>query len=298
MVAIYQSNIKSLPLLCRGKVRDLYTLDDEHILMVASDRLSAFDVVFPTAIPDKGRVLTSVSAFWFNKTRSIVPNHTTDIVATERVAELQHDSELTARSMVVKKIKPLAIEAIVRGYLYGSAWNEYQKHGKLSGIDLEAGLRLADRLPEAIFTPTTKAAIGEHDVPISFEAVAAATGLEMAKNIRDTALALYRFCSDYAYQRGVIVADTKFEFGVDEKGDLVLIDEMVTPDSSRFWDLQSYQPGSTPLSFDKQYVRNYLLDLGWQPKMPPPALPAEIVNKTQEKYQSIEHLLLAKEPSR
>ena len=280
MEAIYDSNLESIPLLCKGKVRDLYDLDERHILMVASDRLSAFDVVFPTPIPDKGRVLTSLSTFWFNKTAAIVPNHTTDIAASDRVAELKHQPQLAERSMVVKKIKPLAVEAIVRGYLYGSAWNDYQDSGKLCGISLDPGLQLGEQLPEAIFTPTTKAEIGAHDRPISFEKMANSVGAQMSAEIRDTALEIYRLCSDYAYDRGIIIADTKFEFGIDAEGCLVLIDEILTPDSSRFWDLQSYRPGLEPISFDKQYVRNYLIRQNWDVQTPPPELPLEVVEQT------------------
>ena len=294
MDTIYDSHLESVPLLYRGKVRDLYDLDDRHILMIASDRLSAFDVVFPTPIPDKGRVLCSLSKLWFAKTATMVSNHTTDMIATQQVPELQQHPPLAERSMVVKKTKPLAVEAVVRGYLYGSAWNDYRKDGKLYDISLASGLRLAERLPEAIFTPTTKAKIGAHDMPITFKQVADSIGTEMATEIRDTALALYEFCSDYAYARGIIVADTKFEFGIDAEGSLVLIDEMLTPDSSRFWDLASYRPGEEPTSFDKQYVRNYLIRSGWDSKMPPPELPSGIVDKTTEKYRQIENLLMDK----
>ena len=295
MDAIYDSNLESVPLLCKGKVRDLYDLDELHILMVASDRLSAFDVVFPTPIPDKGRVLTSLSTFWFDKTETIVANHTTDIVASDRVVELSHQPQLAERSMVVKKIKPLAVEAIVRGYLYGSAWNDYQDNGKLCGITLDAGLQLGEQLPEAIFTPTTKAEIGAHDIPISFEQMANSIGTEMSAKIRDTALEIYRLCGDYAYARGIIIADTKFEFGIDSEGRLVLIDEILTPDSSRFWDLQSYRPGTEPTSFDKQYVRNYLIRQNWDVQTPPPKLPLEIVEQTTKKYRWIENLLLGQD---
>ena len=292
MDAIYDSHLESVPLLCKGKVRDLYDLGDQHILMIASDRLSAFDIVFPTPIPDKGRVLTSLSTFWFDKTAAIVPNHSTGIKATEKVPELKHQSQLASRSMVVKKTIPLAVEAVVRGYLYGSAWNDYRKEGKVCGISLDSGLQLGTRLPEPIFTPTTKAEIGAHDTPISFAQVADAIGTETAAKVRDTALEIYQFCSDYAYARGIIIADTKFEFGIDADGHLILIDEILTPDSSRFWDLESYHPGTEPLSLDKQYVRNYLIEQGWDTQTSPPELPAEVVDKTTEKYRQIENLLL------
>lgn len=294
MDAIYDPHLESVPLLSKGKVRDLYDLDDQHILIVASDRLSAFDVVFPTPIPDKGRVLTSLSTFWFDKTVALAPNHTTGITATEKVPELKHRQQLAERSMVVRKTEPLAVEAVVRGYLYGSAWDEYLKKGELCGISLDSGLQLGARLPEAIFTPTTKAEIGAHDTPISFAQVADSVGTETASALRDTALEIYRFCSDYAYARGVIIADTKFEFGIDAEGHLILIDEILTPDSSRFWDLESYRPGIEPLSFDKQYVRNYLIQQGWDVNTPPPELPSEIVDKTTAKYRRIEKLLLNK----
>ena len=290
--AIYDSHLESVPLLCRGKVRDLYDLDDRHLLMIASDRLSAFDVVFPTPIPDKGRVLSSLSQFWFAKTAAIIPNHTTNIAVSQRVPELQQYPQLAARSMIVKKTKPLAVEAVVRGYLYGSAFRNYRKGGKLCDIALPSGLRLADRLPEAIFTPTTKAAVGAHDMPIAFGQVADTLGAEIAAQVRDTALALYEFCSDYARSRGIIVADTKFEFGLDAEENLVLIDEILTPDSSRFWDSASYEPGKEPVSFDKQYVRNYLIQLGWDSETPPPELPPHIIDKTTEKYRQIESLLM------
>ena len=294
MDAVYDSDLESVLPLYKGKVRDLYRLDEQHILMIATDRLSAFDVVFPTPIPDKGRVLTSLSGFWFAKTATIIPNHTTDIVATARVPELKDRQQLAERSMVVKKIKPLPVEAVVRGYLYGSAWNDYRKHGKVCGISLDSGLKLGVKLPEAIFTPTTKAEIGAHDMHIDFGQVADSIGTETAVKVRDTALELYRFCSDYAYKRGIIIADTKFEFGTDSEGELVLIDEILTPDSSRFWDLESHRPGTEPISFDKQYVRNYLIQRKWDAETPPPELPAEIVAKTTEKYRQIESLLLNK----
>ena len=292
MDAIYDTHLESVALLCRGKVRDLYELDDRHLLMIASDRLSAFDVVFPIPIPDKGRVLCTLSKFWFAKTAAIMPNHTTAIVATERVPELRHYPQLAERSMIVEKTQPLAIEAIVRGYLYGSAWSEYLKNGKLCDVSLASDLKLGERLPEAIFTPTTKAEIGAHDVPINFEQMADTIGGEIACRVREKALALYKFCSEYAYARGIIIADTKFEFGTNAHGDLLLIDEILTPDSSRFWDLQSYQPGNPPISFDKQYIRNYLTQLGWDTSTPPPELPADVIAKTTEKYQHIESLLM------
>ena len=293
MAAIYDTHLESVPLLCKGKVRDLYDLDDYTILMIASDRLSAFDVVFPTPIPDKGRVLCSLSQFWFAKTAPMIANHTTALAVTEKVPELRHYPQLAARSMIVKKTQPLAVEAIVRGYLYGSAWRDYLKDATLCGIPLASGLKLGERLPEAVFTPTTKAALGEHDVAITFEQMADTIGASIAAEIRSKALALYNFCRDYAYKRGIIIADTKFEFGIDMQGDLVLIDELLTPDSSRFWDLQSYQPGTEVISFDKQYVRNYLIQQGWDPTTSPPELPPDIIAKTTAKYQRIESLLMS-----
>jgi len=290
--AIYDTHLESVPLLCKGKVRDIYDLDDRHLLMIASDRLSAFDVVFPTPIPDKGRVLSALSKFWFANSATIMPNHIIAVAVDEKVPELRHHPQLAIRSMVVQKAQPLPVEAIVRGYIYGSAWNEYLKHGKLCGITLPSKLKLCERLPEAVFTPTTKAEIGAHDELITFEQMVDMLGVEIACEVRDKALALYKFCSDYAYARGIIVADTKFEFATDADGNLLLIDEMLTPDSSRFWDLQSYQPGSEPLSFDKQYIRNYLIQVGWDTATPPPELPTDVIAKTTEKYQRIESLLV------
>lgn len=292
MDAVYDSNLKSLPLIYKGKVRDVYELDAHHLLFVATDRLSAFDVVFADAIPDKGRVLTSLSAFWFNKTADLVANHTTTKVASEVVPELKTQSALAERSMVVKKIKPLPFEAIVRGYLCGSGWVEYQTHGSVCGIQLPVGLGFAERLPQPIFTPSTKADIGEHDTNVDFNQMIATVGTETAHQVQKIAFSLYAFCSDYAQQRGIIIADTKFEFGLDDQGTLVLIDEILTPDSSRFWDLSQYQSGNNLASFDKQFVRDYLEQLGWDKKPPPPNLPSDVIAKTSEKYQQIEKWLI------
>ena len=292
MDIVYDSNLESLPLLCKGKVRDIYQLDERHIVLVATDRLSAFDVVFADAVPDKGRVLTSLSTFWFNKTANLITNHTTNQVATQAVPELQTKPLVAERSMVVRKVKPLPYEAIVRGYLYGSVWLEYQAHSCICGVRLPAGLAVGERLPQPVFTPSTKAAGGAHDLNVDFDWTITMVGQETAQRVRAAALALYSFCSGYAYQRGIIIADTKFEFGLDEQGAVVLIDEVLTPDSSRFWDLSQYQPGNPPVSFDKQFVRDYLEQLGWDKKPPPPDLPQEIIAKTCEKYRQIEQRLI------
>ena len=276
--------IASLEHIASGKVRDIYKIDEQHLLFVASDRLSAFDVVMPTPIPDKGRILTRVSTFWFEKTRHIIPNH---MVSTE-IADLPLSREeknwLEGRCMIVKKLEVLPVEAIVRGYLAGSGWKEYQQQGSLCGVPLAAGLRLADRLPEPRFTPSTKAAAGDHDENISFEELVKIIGKKRAEEISTASLALYDFASGYALERGIIIADTKFEFGIDTNGSLYLVDEALTPDSSRFWPVNSYQPGASPVSFDKQYVRDWLEQSQWDKKPPAPEIPDDIVRQTREKY--------------
>lgn len=278
------SRIQSLPLIHTGKVRDIYAVGDDKLLIVTTDRLSAFDVVMPTPIAGKGQVLTQVSAFWFDKLKAIVPSQALDI-APESVVAANEREQVAGRAIVVKKLKALPVEAIVRGYLVGSGWKEYQASQSVCGIPLPAGLTLADRLPEPIFTPSTKAAVGAHDENIAFDAMAALIGSDLAVQVRDVSLALYKAAAEYALTRGIIIADTKFEFGVDEAGALVWIDEALTPDSSRFWPADQYQPGSNPPSFDKQFVRDWLEASGWNKQPPGPELPADIVEKTAAKYR-------------
>jgi phosphoribosylaminoimidazole-succinocarboxamide synthase len=282
---VFQSNVKELPLIHRGKVRDIYAIDDGHMLIVTTDRLSAFDVVLPDPIPDKGRVLTQISNFWFARTAHIVPNQLAqrplgDIIRDPATLELLRD-----RSVIVRRLKPLPLEAVVRGYLIGSGWKDYQRDGAVCGIALPRGLKMADRLPEPIFTPATKAPSGQHDENIGFEAVTDLVGRERAEQVRKTTIALYRYAADYAATRGIIIADTKFEFGTDAAGNLVLIDEVLTPDSSRFWPADTWKPGASPPSFDKQFVRDYLETLDWNKRAPGPNLPPEIIRKTSEKYR-------------
>ena len=281
---LFESCIASLPLVHRGKVRDIYAVGDDKLLIVTTDRLSAFDVVMPTPIPGKGEVLTKVSAFWFDKLKSIVPSQALDIAPESVVHESERD-QVAGRAIVVRKLKALPVEAIVRGYLVGSGWKEYQVSQSVCGIALPAGLKQADRLPAPIFTPSTKAAVGAHDENIAFEQMAQLTGADLAKQVRDVSLALYQSAAEYALTRGIIIADTKFEFGLDEAGRLVWIDEALTPDSSRFWPADQYRPGSNPPSFDKQFVRDWLEASGWNKQAPGPELPAEIVAKTSEKYR-------------
>ena len=282
---ILQSSIKSLPLLHRGKVRDLYEVDAQHLLIVQTDRLSAFDVILPDPIPGKGEVLTSVSNFWFSKLRHVIPNHLTGIAPESVVKGEQEQAEVRSRAFVTRKLKPLPIEAIVRGYLVGSGWKDYQKTGAVCGIALPAGLREAEKLPQPLFTPSTKAAVGAHDENISFAQTVDLLGEARAKEVRDAALALYTEAANYASSKGIIIADTKFEFGVDETGKLYLIDEALTPDSSRFWPADQYRVGSNPPSFDKQFVRDWLESSGWNKQPPAPHIPPEVLQKTAEKYR-------------
>ena len=279
--------IASLPLVYRGKVRDLYAVDRHHLLMVASDRLSAFDVILPTTIPGKGAVLTAVSNFWFARTRHIVSNHLQRAEKTleQALPDPAERARVADRAVVARRLKGLPVEAIVRGYLIGSGWKDYQRDGQVCGMTLPAGLRLADRLPEPIFTPSTKAALGSHDENVSFEHIARTIGRELAEQVRETSLRLYREAADYALARGIIIADTKFEFGLDEDGQLVLMDEALTPDSSRFWPADQHQPGVNPPSFDKQFVRDYLETLDWDKQPPGPELPPDIVARTVAKYR-------------
>ncbi len=290
--ALFETSLSGLDLINRGKVRDIYALDEEHMLIVATDRLSAFDVVLPDPIPFKGRVLTQVSNFWFSRFADCVPNHLTTIPLSDAVPGADERAMVADQAVVVRRLEPLPIEAIVRGYIIGSGWKDYQASGAISGIPLPAGLRQADKLPENIFTPSTKAEIGEHDANIDFDGAVRLIGARLAEQVRAVSLRLYAQAADYARTRGIIIADTKFEFGTDERGALTLIDEVLTPDSSRFWPLASYSVGVSPESFDKQYVRDYLETLAWDKRPPAPALPAEVIDKTSKKYLEAERLLL------
>jgi phosphoribosylaminoimidazole-succinocarboxamide synthase len=289
---LYESNLTSLSLMNRGKVRDIYAIDDQHMLIVASDRLSAFDVVLSDPIPDKGRVLTAVSDFWFARTGHIVPNHLCEMSLADALPDAQQRASVEGQATVVRRLKPLPVEAIVRGYIIGSGWKDYQASGEVCGIKLPDGLRQADKLPEAIYTPSTKAEIGEHDENIAFDATVALLGQDMAQRVKELSLKLYTEAADFARQHGIIIADTKFEFGLDADDNIVLIDEVLTPDSSRFWPADTYAPGTSPMSFDKQYVRDYLETLGWDKSPPAPKLPAEIIEKTTQKYQEAERRLV------
>ena len=288
MNALHHSALSGLTLINRGKVRDVYEVDADHLLIVATDRLSAFDVVLPQPIPGKGEVLTRVANFWFARTRDIIPNHLSDRPLSEVVRDPAERAALGERAIVVKKLKPLPVEAIVRGYLIGSGWKDYQTTGGVCGIGLPPGLRMADRLPQPIFTPSTKAEAGAHDENIDFERTVALLGPDLAAQVRDTALRIYSECAAYALERGIIIADTKFEFGVDADSRLHLIDEILTPDSSRFWPADQYQPGSSPPSFDKQFVRDYLETLDWDKTPPGPMLPQDIIDRTAAKYREAE----------
>ncbi|WP_313289754.1 phosphoribosylaminoimidazolesuccinocarboxamide synthase [Stutzerimonas nitrititolerans] len=278
------SNTLGLKKIYSGKVRDLYEIDDKRMLMVATDRLSAFDVILAEPIPEKGKILTAISNFWFDKLAGLVPNHFTgdrveDVVPAEQLPLVE------GRAVVAKRLKPVAVEAIVRGYIVGSGWKEYQQSGTVCGIQLPAGLKEAAKLPQPIFTPSTKAAVGDHDENISFEQCEAIIGAELAAKVRDVSIALYSAAVEYAATRGIIIADTKFEFGLDEDGTLTLMDEVLTPDSSRFWPADSYREGNNPPSFDKQFVRDWLDSTGWNKEPPAPALPEEIARKTADKYR-------------
>jgi len=284
MTPVYETSLASLPLVARGKVRDIYAVGDDKLLIVTTDRLSAYDVILPNPVPEKGRVLTELANFWFARLASIVPNHLTGI-DPESVVSPDERAQVRGRSIVVKKMKTLPIEAVVRGYLEGSGWKEYQESGKVCDIALPPGLRRASKLPQPIFTPATKAEAGHHDENIPFERVAEMIGEARAKEVRDTAIALYKAAADYALSRGIIIADTKFEFGVDATGKLHLIDEALTPDSSRFWPLDTWRVGESPESFDKQYVRNWLDSIGFARKPPAPPMPPEVAQKTSGKYQ-------------
>jgi len=281
---LYESNLKSLKRVGRGKVRDIYAVGDDKLLILVSDRLSAFDVVLTDPIPDKGRVLTEMSNFWFAKLAHVVPNHLTGIDPESVVQGKDEKSQVRGRSVVVKKLAPLPIEAVVRGYVIGSGWKDYHQTGKICGIDLPKGLQMAEKLPEPIFTPATKAEEG-HDENISFDEVVKLIGRPLAEKVRDVSLRLYKEAADYAATKGIIIADTKFEFGTDAQGNLVLIDEALTADSSRFWPADSYRVGISPPSFDKQYVRDFLETLTWNKNPPAPKLPEDVIERTSKKYR-------------
>ena len=282
---LFESHVASLPLLGRGKVRDIYAVGDDHLLIVTTDRLSAFDVILPDPIPGKGEVLTAMSMFWFRRFQSLVPNHLSELGLAEAVPDPVERAPLEGRSMVVKKLKPLMVEAVVRGYLIGSGWKDYQQTGAVCGIRLPPGLDQASQLPQAIFTPSTKAEIGTHDENIDFAQAEKILGVGYAGQVRDIAVRLYSEAAAYARTRGILIADTKFEFGLDSQGQVVLIDEALTPDSSRFWPLEGYRPGMSPPSFDKQFVRDYLETLDWDKQAPGPKLPANIIEQTAAKYR-------------
>ena len=282
---VFRTALRSLERLHEGKVRDVYAVDAQTLLIVTTDRLSAFDVVLPDPIPDKGRVLNEISNFWFAQTANLIPNHLTGRSLESIVTDPQERAMLAGRSMVVRRLRALPTEAVVRGYLIGSGWKDYQRTGSLCGVGLPSGLKQADRLPTPLFTPATKAARGEHDENIPYESVQQLIGTTLAAQVRSAALSLYQLAAEHARRRGIIIADTKFEFGVDEAGKLTLIDEVLTPDSSRFWPADSYRAGSSPPSFDKQFVRDYLETLDWNKTPPAPHLPAEIIARTSSKYR-------------
>jgi phosphoribosylaminoimidazole-succinocarboxamide synthase len=294
---VMETNLPTLELIARGKVRDIYAIDHEHMLIVTTDRLSAFDVIMPEPMPGKGAVLTRVARFWFDRLSDVIPNHLSSMTLDDLPLTDEEKQMLSQRSMLVRRLKPLPVEAIVRGYLIGSGWKDYQQNGSVCGIELPAGLALAAKLPEAIFTPSSKADVGDHDVNISFEQMKQQVGTALAEQIREVSLTLYQRAAEYALQRGIIIADTKFEFGLDENNELVLIDEILTPDSSRFWPLDQYQPGQNPPSFDKQFVRDYLETLDWDKTSPGPELPVDVIAKTVAKYQQVADLLLREQVS-
>jgi phosphoribosylaminoimidazole-succinocarboxamide synthase len=291
MSALYESNLSALPLLGRGKVRDIYAVGADHLLVVATDRLSAFDVVLPQPIPGKGEVLNRVANFWFARTANLVPNHLSGIPVSAVVTDPTELARLGERGVVVRRLAPLPVEAIVRGYLIGSGWNDYLARGAVCGIRLPPGLVQADQLPEPIFTPSTKAAAGTHDENVDFAHLVDLLGVEIAAQVRDLSLRIYSDCAAYARGRGILIADTKFEFGLDAEGSVHLIDEVLTPDSSRFWPADHYRPGISPPSFDKQFVRDYLETLDWDKTAPGPRLPHSVIDQTAAKYREAEQRL-------
>jgi phosphoribosylaminoimidazole-succinocarboxamide synthase len=282
---VFRSELKSLERIHEGKVRDIYAVDEDSMLIVTTDRLSAFDVVLPDPIPDKGRVLNAISNFWFARTAHLIANHLTGRDPASVVTDPAERAQLEGRAVIVRRLKALPIEAVVRGYLIGSGWKDYRARGEVCGIALPEGLELAAKLPQPLFTPATKAAKGAHDENVSFDAVASQVGAELAAAVRETALRLYEFAARHALERGIIIADTKFEFGVDAAGTLTLIDEVLTPDSSRFWPVDTYRVGTSPPSFDKQFVRDYLETLDWNKRAPGPPLPPEVIRRTSDKYR-------------
>jgi len=290
---VFETQLKSLPILHRGKVRDIYSVDDKHMLVVATDRISAFDVIMPTPIPHKGELLTRVSDFWFQRFNNLIANQISDMKISDLNLTDDEFAQVNGRSIIVKRLNALPIEAIVRGYLIGSGWKEYQSQQSVCGIALPTNIPLAGKLPETLFTPSTKAAPGEHDENISHAQVVDLIGSECAEQVRNASVQLYENAANYAEQKGIIIADTKFEFGLDDTGTLTLIDEVLTPDSSRFWPATSYRPGHNPDSFDKQYIRDYLETLDWNKQAPGPLLPESIVANTQAKYQEAAERLLS-----
>ncbi|NNF15811.1 MAG: phosphoribosylaminoimidazolesuccinocarboxamide synthase [Gammaproteobacteria bacterium] len=298
MAALQESCLRSLPLVHRGKVRDSYAVDDDLLLIVATDRLSAFDVVLPTPVPGKGQILTAISNFWFHKTAHLVPNHLTGIAVEDIVTDQDERAQVAGRAVVVKRLRPIPAEAVVRGYLIGSGWHDYQQNGEVCGIPLPPGLQMAQQLETPLFTPATKAAAGHHDQNISYAEFAQLVGPDIARQCADFTSELYTFAAGFAAARGIIIADTKFEFGLDEHGQVILMDEILTPDSSRFWPQSTYREGSSPPSYDKQFVRDYLDTLDWDKQAPGPAIPADILRKTAARYREAQELLTgpAREP--
>ncbi len=290
--AVFETQLSNLSLIHRGKVRDIYDVDDHHMLIVTTDRLSAFDVVLPTPVPEKGRILTRVSDFWFQRLAYIVPNQLSEMTLDDLPLDEQEKNLLTGRSVIVKKLKALPVEAIVRGYLIGSGWKDYQQTGSVCGINLPTGLQLAGQLPEPVFTPSTKAEVGGHDENIDFRQMTKLLGEPLANEVKEISLQLYQAAAHYALGKGIIIADTKFEFGLDADNQLVLIDEVLTPDSSRFWPVEQYHPGVSPPSFDKQFIRDYLETLDWDKTAPGPMLPQDIIDKSAAKYKELAALLV------
>lgn len=289
---LFESNIPNLKLLARGKVRDIYDLDNDHLLIVTTDRLSAYDVIMPNAVPGKGKILTEISNFWFKMMEDIIPNHLTEISIDQYISDKKLLKQLKARAIIVKKLKPLPIEAVVRGYLIGSGWRDYQETGKVCGISIPKDIKQAERLTKTIFTPATKAASGDHDENIDYEKTCSIIGKKLANNVRDKAIKIYERAARYAEKRGIIIADTKFEFGLDNNDKLFIIDEMLTPDSSRFWPKNDYKVGISPPSYDKQFLRDYLDTLTWNKKSPGPMLPDEILLETYKKYHEAYDILV------
>ena len=292
MTTLFESDIPSLTLLARGKVRDIYDLDQNHIMIVATDRLSAYDVIMPKAVPEKGKILTGLSNFWFKMMEDLVPNHLTNININQYIKDKELIKKLKKRAIIVKKLKPLPIESVVRGYLIGSGWRDYKKYGEICGIALPEGMQQAQKLPRVIFTPATKARSGDHDENIDYASTVSLIGEELAAEVKDISIKIYERAANYANSRGIIIADTKFEFGLDNNKKLYIIDEMLTPDSSRFWPKESYEVDISPPSYDKQYLRDYLDTLTWNKEAPGPDIPEEVIKDTQQKYQEACDILM------